>query len=171
MLGATYEIDLIYLELPAAEISAATHCGGNSRRIPENQPQTEKKRLNQNKNTATPFVFREFPPHSRRFPPHSRRFPPQIGGGGVEKTESKFCRKFQKTPQIRKKCHKSKNAPFVICGINFCRNESLGIYIYIHTYIYIYILYRGGYRSNFARLWLRIATNRHSELLRGLRSL
>ena len=33
---------LAYLELPAAEISAATHCGRNSSRIPQNQPQPKK---------------------------------------------------------------------------------------------------------------------------------
>ena len=71
-----HEEESLYLELPAAEISAATHCGGNSRRIPENQPQTPKKRRNQNKNAATPLLsgnFRRIPADFRRIPADFRR--------------------------------------------------------------------------------------------------
>ena len=117
-IGHTYIY--VYLELPAAEISAATHCGGNSRRIPENQQPKQKRR-----NTVC------FPGISAAFPPHSAAFPPiSAANRGVEKTENKFCRNYKKkkkTPQIRKKCRKSKKAPFLICGRNFCRNEALGI--------------------------------------------
>ena len=60
-----------------------TSCGGNfcrnalRRKFPPHSRKSaanNKTRRNQNKNAATPFAFREFPPHSRRFPPHSRRF-------------------------------------------------------------------------------------------------
>ena len=66
-----------------------TSCGGNfcrnalRRKFPPHSRKSaanKEKCRNQNKNAATLFAFREFPPHSRRFPPHSRRFPPQIEG-------------------------------------------------------------------------------------------
>ena len=98
----------IYLELPAAEISAATHCGGNSRRIPENQPH-KKSKTPQPKQKRRNTVC--FPPISAAFPPISAAFPPiSAANRGVEKTENKFCRNSKKKdaanleemPQIQK---------------------------------------------------------------------
>ena len=60
----------------AAEIPAAFQ---KIRRKPKNATK---------KNTATAFVFREFPLHYRRFPPHFRRFLPQIRGWKKLKTTS-----------------------------------------------------------------------------------
>ena len=98
-----------YLELPAAEISAATHCGGNSRCIAEHQPQTKKN--TQPKQKRRNIVC--FPGISAAFPPISAAFPPiSAANRGVEKTENKFCRNSQKTPQIRKNCRKSKKGAF-----------------------------------------------------------
>ena len=82
----------------------------------KNPPQPKQKRRN---TVCFPGISAAFPPISAAFPPIS------AANRGVEKTENKSCRKFQKTQQIRKKCRKSKNAPFLICGRNFCRNESL----------------------------------------------
>ena len=65
-----------YLELPAAEISAATHCGGNSRRIPENQPQTKKNAATKTKTPQHRLLsgnFRRIPADFRRIPADFRR--------------------------------------------------------------------------------------------------
>ena len=66
----------IYLELPAAEISATTHCGGNSRRIPENQPQTQKNAATKTKTPQHRLLsgnFRRIPADFRRIPADFRR--------------------------------------------------------------------------------------------------
>ena len=75
-------IYMCILELPAAEISAATHCGGNSRRIPENQPQTKKTpqpKQNRRNTVCFPGISAAFPPISAAFPPIS------AANRGVEK--------------------------------------------------------------------------------------
>ena len=106
-----------------------TSCGGNfcrnalRRKFP---PHSRKSAANKEKRRNTVC----FPGISAAFPPISAAFPPiSAANRGVEKTENKFCRNSKKTPQIRKKCRKSKKAPFLNCGRNFCRNESLGIYL------------------------------------------
>ena len=68
----------VYLELPAAEISAATHCGGNSRRIPENQPQTKKNAATKTKTPQHRLLsgsIRRIPADFRRIPADFRRIP------------------------------------------------------------------------------------------------
>ena len=111
-----------------------TSCGGNfchnalRRKFP---PHSRKSAANPKK-TPQPKQKRRntvcFPGISAAFPPISAAFPPiSAANRRVEKTENKFCRNSKKTPQIRKTCRKSKKAPFLICGRNFCRNESLGI--------------------------------------------
>ena len=102
--------------LLAAEIVAAFQ------KISRKQKSTPQPKQNR-RNTGLFFSgnFRRIPADFRRIPADFR------ANRGVDKTETKFCRNSKKTPQIRKKCRKSKKAPFFICGRNFCRNESLGI--------------------------------------------
>ena len=99
----------------AAEIPAAFQ---KINRKPRKTPQPKQKRRN---TVCFPGISAAFPPISAAFPPIS------AANRGVEKTENKLCGNSKKIPQIRKKCRKTKQAPFLICGRNFCRNESLGM--------------------------------------------
>ena len=87
--------DMGYLELPAAEFSAAMHCGRNSRRIPENQPRRKKSAATKQKRRNTVC----FPGIS------AAAFPPISANRGVEKTETKFCRKSGRNAANPKRCH------------------------------------------------------------------
>ena len=47
----------------------------------------------------------------------------------VEKTENKFCRNSKKKAATQEEMPQIQKGAFLICGIHFCRNESLGIYL------------------------------------------